>query len=266
MDKFIFKKTTEEISQENELLRAEVFETEKLKSVAILASGMAHEIKNPLTALKTFSEYLPNKLDDKEFLKKFSRIVGGEVKRIDELVNELLEFARPSPIQLKETNPNKLISDTLDFLSSKFLQQKIIVKTQLAPECDILILLDHNKMRQALLNIFLNAIDAMKLGGTLTISTIASAEGTNQTQIPASPQEAPRNGTICISITDTGSGISKNDLTHIFDPFFSTKDAGTGLGLPITHGIIKDHGGEIAVVSENGHGTTFTLILPIRTK
>ena len=264
VDKFIFKKTTEEISQENELLRAEVIETEKLKSVAILASGMAHEIKNPLTALKTFSEYLPNKLDDKEFLQKFSRIVGGEVKRIDELVNELLEFAKPAPIQLKETNPNKLITDTLDFLSSKFLQHKIVIKTDLSPDCDKAILLDQNKIRQAMLNILLNAIDAMKSGGNLSVHTIARSEATKQTQIAASPQEAPRNGMIFISITDTGTGISKEHLNHIFDPFFSTKDAGTGLGLPITHGIIKDHGGEITVKSMLGIGTTFTLILPIK--
>ncbi len=246
VDKLIFKKTTEEISKENELLRAEVLNSEKLKSVAVLASGMAHEIKNPLTALKTFSEYLPNKLDDKEFLQKFSRIVGGEVNRIDELVNELLEFARPAPIQLKKTNVNKLIADTLDFLNSKFLQQKITVKTDLSPECDAPIMLDPNKIRQALLNIILNAIDAMPKGGVLAVVT--------HVQPPAS--------SVQISLTDTGCGIEKDKLVTIFDPFYSTKDSGTGLGLPITHSIIKDHHGEIQVESVVGQGTTFTIVLP----
>ncbi len=246
VDKLIFKKTTEEISKENELLRAEVLKSEKLKSVAVLASGMAHEIKNPLTALKTFSEYLPQKLDDKEFLQKFSRIVGGEVNRIDELVNELLEFAKPAPLQLKETNVNKLIADTLDFLNSKFLHQKITVKTDLSPECDVPMMLDPNKMRQALLNIVLNAIDAMPKGGVLTIITSVQ----------------PPTSRVQISLTDTGHGIEKDKLVTIFDPFYSTKDSGTGLGLPITHGIIKDHGGEIKVESVVGQGTTFTIILP----
>ena len=259
VDKLIFKKTTEEISKENELLRAEVLNSEKLKSVAVLASGMAHEIKNPLTALKTFSEYLPNKLDDKEFLQKFSRIVGGEVNRIDELVNELLEFARPTPIQLKETNVNKLIVDTLDFLSSKFLQQKITVKPDLAPECDTPIMLDANKIRQALLNIILNAIDAMPDGGTLTAVTRGWGLGVSDS---SNPQPLTPNPLIQITFTDTGCGIEKDKLVTIFDPFYSTKDSGTGLGLPITHSIIKDHHGEIKVESVVGQGTTFTIILP----
>ncbi len=264
VDKLIFKKTTEEISKENELLRAEVLNSEKLKSVAVLASGMAHEIKNPLTALKTFSEYLPNKLDDKEFLQNFSRIVGGEVNRIDELVNELLEFARPSPIQLKETNVNKLITDTLDFLNSKFLQQKITVKPDLSPECDTPIMLDANKIRQALLNIILNAIDAMPNGGALTAVTRGSGlvvSDTNQL-LNANSQPPTPNPSIKITITDTGCGIAKDKLVTIFDPFYSTKDSGTGLGLPITHSIIKDHHGEINVESVVGQGTTFTIILP----
>lgn len=259
VDKLIFKKTTEEISKENELLRAEVLNSEKLKSVAVLASGMAHEIKNPLTALKTFSEYLPNKLNDKEFLQKFSRIVGGEVNRIDELVNELLEFARPAPIQLKETNVNKLIADTLDFLNSKFLQQKITVKPDLSPECDTPIMLDANKIRQALLNIILNAIDAMPKGGTLTAVTRGWGLGVSDS---SNPQPLNPNPSIKISITDTGCGIEKDKLVTIFDPFYSTKDSGTGLGLPITHSIIKDHHGEIKVESVVGQGTTFTIILP----
>jgi signal transduction histidine kinase len=273
VDKLIFKKTTEEISNENEMLRAEVLKTEKLKSVAVLASGMAHEIKNPLTALKTFSEYLPHKLDDKEFLQKFSRIVGGEVNRIDQLVNELLEFARPAPAHFKPCNINKLITDTLDFLNSKFLQKNITVKIKLSPECNDPIMLDSNKIRQALLNIFLNAIDAMKPGGILDIvvsgSSLGASSSTND-QPPTSGVQPPTSNdqpqppipSIKITITDTGCGIENDKLLTIFDPFYSTKDSGTGLGLPITHGIIKNHGGEIKVASIVGQGTTFTLMLP----
>jgi signal transduction histidine kinase len=244
VDRIIFKRTTEEISKENELLRAEVLKTEKLKSVAILASGMAHEIKNPLTALKTFSEYLPKKLDDKEFLMKFSKIVGGEVDRIDGLVTQLLEFAKPSPVQLQKANINKLIKDTLDFLSNKCIDHNIQATPELAAECDEPIMIDPQKMRQVFLNLFLNALDAMPNGGRLTIVSAATENS------------------VLITVTDTGCGIAKENLAHIFDPFFSTKDTGTGLGLPITYGIIKEHGGEIKVKSTLGTGTTFVLTLP----
>lgn len=271
VDKVIFHKTTEEISNENQLLRAEVVKSEKMKSVALLASGMAHEIKNPLTAIKTFSEFLPQKLNDKEFLLKFSKIVGSEVNRIDALVNELLEFAKPAPLQVKETNLNKLITDTIDLLNSKLLMHNITVEFDLSPECSSPMLLDPSKMRQALLNIILNAIDAMPNGGTLTITVIASeaslrgtstAKQSEKQIATSSPAGTPRNGRLTVAIADTGCGIPKENLSKIFDPFFSTKDAGTGLGLPITHGIIKDHGGEIKVQSEVGKGTKFIIILP----
>ncbi len=225
-----------------------------------LASGLAHEIKNPLTAIKTFSEYLPQKLDDKEFLQKFSRIVGGEVNRIDSLVNELLEFAKPAPLQLKQTNINKLISDTLDFLNSRFLQQSITIEKNLSAECNESTSIDPNKIKQVLLNIFLNAIEAMPAGGTLTVSTSSGsgieARGSNTSH------ETRDARYVTLRVTDTGSGISRENLKHIFDPFFSTKDSGTGLGLPISHGIITEHGGTITAESEPGKGTTFTLNLP----
>ena len=111
--------------KENELLRQEIMQSERLKSIAILASGMAHEIKNPLTPIKTFSEQLPSRLDDKEFLLKFSRIINKEVDRIDSLVQELLSFAKPSPPQLKQVNIHQLIGQTLDLLNNEIIRHKI---------------------------------------------------------------------------------------------------------------------------------------------
>lgn len=267
VDRLFFRKTSAEIAEENALLRREIIKTEKLKAVATLASGMAHEIKNPLTAIKVFSEYLPQRLDDKEFLMKFSRIVGGEVNRIDGLVNELLEFAKPAPLQLKKININKLISDTLDFLNSRFIQHQIRVDTTLSPDCNTPVNIDPNKIKQALLNIFLNAIEAMPAGGVLTVAASSGSglgvRGSQEAPSSFTSDERRTTNHVTLRVTDTGCGISKETLSHIFDPFFSTKDSGTGLGLPITHGIIADHGGTIAVQSEVGKGTTFVLTFPM---
>ncbi len=244
LDKAFFHGTHEEIVEENERLKQEVEQTEKLKSVSILASGIAHEIKNPLTAIKTFTEYLPQKLNDKEFLQKFSNIVGHEVERIDSLVHELLEFAKPTPLNLKKIQVVDLVDNTLGFLNSRFLKQKVAIVRNYQHLHDVYTHADTNRLRQALLNIFLNAIDAMEEGGTLTVSL----------------ENIEKN--IRLSIEDTGMGIDKKDLKHIFDPFYTKKDHGVGLGLSITQRIIHDHGGKIFATSVPGKGTTLAIELP----
>ena len=245
VDKIFFRGSQEEIVEENERLRQEIARSEKLKAVATLASGMAHEIKNPLTALRTFSEYLPQRLDDKEFLKKFSKIIGNEVGRIDGLVHQLLDFARPHPLELRKTDIHPLINNILDFLNSELIKHKIkVIKNFTANPVHLNI--DPNQFKQALLNIFLNAIEAMSTGGTLTIETRNNAQNHFE-----------------IAIADTGIGIAKKDLPHIFDPFFSKKGGGTGLGLAITYGIIKEHTGKFKVDSTLGKGTEFVVELPV---
>lgn len=243
-DKIFFHGTHEEIVEENERLKQEVEQTEKLKSISILASGIAHEVKNPLTAIKTFTEYLPQKLNDKEFLQKFSSIVGYEVERIDSLVHELLEFAKPSPLQLKEVDLVNLIDNTLVFLNSKFIKHSIAVDRSYSPSVNICLTADASRLRQALLNIFINAIDAMSKGGRLSVSVDII------------------DNHVRLSIKDTGAGIDKKYLKNIFDPFYTKKDHGVGLGLSITQRIIHDHGGKIFVKSTLGKGTTLTIELP----
>ena len=209
-----------------------------MKTVAIMASGMAHEIKNPLTPIKTFSEQLPSHLDDKEFLLKFSKIIGKEVDRIDNLVQQLLNFAKPAPPQLKQVNIHQLIEQTLELLNNDLIRHKISLNTSFENK-NILIRLDPQQIKQALLNIFLNAIDAMPEGGLLSVNTNTQSNK------------------LCMTITDTGNGINAEDINHIFDPFFSKKDHGTGLGLSITHEIIKNHNGKIFAESELGQGNCF---------
>ena len=243
IDTYFFKGTQIQIAEENELLRQELVRAEKLKAVSTLASGIAHEIKNPLTAIRTFTEFLPDKKSDPEFLDKFSKIVGHEVDRIDDLVHQLLDFAKPSPPQPVNTDIHKLIDETLDFLNNNFIKQSIKISKGYARE-NVYLDIDHNQIKQALLNIILNAIDAMPKGGTLSVKTEKTTEK------------------IRIFIADTGEGISKRDLAHIFDPFFTKKDGGTGLGLAITHEIIKTHNGRITVKSEPGKGAEFKIELP----
>ena len=250
-DRSFFRGTQEEIVLQNEQLRQEVAQSDKYKTLSTLASGVAHEIKNPLTAMKTFCEYLPHKLDDKEFLKKFSRLVGNEVERIDGMVHELLDYSKPAPLALKKTDINKLVQDTLNNLNSQFIKdhiEVIVTRSQghPSPAKTPLLNIDANRIKQALLNLFLNAIEAMPTGGQLTVrTTLHSSRFT-------------------INIADTGSGIPPEDLKHIFDPFFSRKDNGTGLGLAIVQGIVEQHKGKIKIESKVGVGTTVRVEFPLQ--
>ncbi len=245
VDRLFFKATPTEMAEEIKLLHREVQETEKFKTVATLASGVVHEVKNPLTTIRTMAEYLPQKMHDPKFVEQFSRLVPQEIDRIDAMIHELLQFARPSPPKLEPTNLYELLNSTLGFLSSNFTRHKINVQKDYEDIKDRPFLLDANQIKQVVLNLFLNAIDAMPQGGTLKVGGRV------------------RNPSVVISITDTGCGIASEDLKHIFEAFFTKKEKGTGLGLAVTKNIIEEHGGTISVKSKVGEGTTFTLELPI---
>jgi signal transduction histidine kinase len=242
IDKYFFHGTIDQIDEENIKLREELQKSEKLKAVATLAAGMAHEIKNPLTSIKTFNEYLPSKHNDMDFVNKFNKIVGDEVDRINYIVRQLLEFSKPSDLELKEASVTELLDETLDLLNNDLLKHNIKLEKKYSPLPPLKI--DPLQIKQVFLNVLLNAIDSMRSGGGITI-------------------EARAGNDIAITITDTGKGIEKEDLKRIFDPFFSKKDGGTGLGLSVVHGIIEKHGGKINVESAPGAGTSFKITLPI---
>ncbi len=250
IDKYFFRGSIEQIDEENIKLREELQKSEKLKAVATLAAGMAHEIKNPLTSIKTFAEYLPERYADPGFREKFNKIVGSEVDRINTIVKQLLEFSRPSEPDLKEADINKLMDETLALLNNDLLKRGIRVKTHYSPLPRINV--DSSQIKQVFLNIALNATEAMKKGGTLTVSTETIHDSRSATHEPA----------VSITISDTGEGIGKEDLKRIFDPFFSRKDGGTGLGLSVVHGIVEKHGGAISAESAPGKGTAFHITLP----
>ncbi|MGB3082510.1 MAG: histidine kinase dimerization/phospho-acceptor domain-containing protein, partial [Candidatus Omnitrophota bacterium] len=160
IDKYFFHGTIDQIDEENIKLREELQKTEKLKAVATLAAGMAHEIKNPLTSIKTFNEYLPSKHKDLNFVNKFNKIVGGEVDRINYIVKQLLEFSKPSEPKLKEASVTELLDETLDLLNTDFLKHNIKLKKKYSPLP--LLKIDPLQIKQVFLNILLNAIDSMK--------------------------------------------------------------------------------------------------------
>lgn len=222
--------------------KRELLESDRHKVIADFAAGLAHEIRNPLTAIKTFAEYLPEKFDDERFRKNFSRIVNGEVDRINFLISQLLEFAKPSALNMTATGIHEVIDYTLSLLSGEILKSNINLIKDYAAENDT-VNADKNKLKHVLLNIIKNAIESMRDGGTLKVATYRSE------------------GNLKVKISDTGAGIKDKDLERTFEPFFSTKEKGAGLGLAIARGIIEEHGGSISVKSDIGRGSSFIITL-----
>lgn len=246
LDYLFLGKTVPEIASENLLLKEELEHSERLKAASTLALGLAHEIKNPLTTLKTFSEYLPSKSHDKEFIDKFSRLIPQEVDRINHIVRQLLDFSKPAPLSFKQVSVNCVLKDTCCFFNNDLLKKRIVIKENYDQNIP-LINADESQLKQVFINLILNAIEAMPIGGTLSIESRL-----NET---ASKVE--------ISISDTGFGIDEEDLKHVFNPFFTKKDSGTGLGLPIAHQIIKNHNGLITLNSKKNMGSILIIQLPI---
>ena len=242
IDRWVFKKPRDVIEKENELLHQQVQEQDRMRAVATLAAGMAHEIKNPLTSIKTFAEYLPDRYQDPEFRDRFKRIVVDEVDRVNNIVKQLLEFAKPQEPELKKVSINMVLGETIELLNSNLLSHNIQVVKNYAQ--DQKICADKAQLKQAFLNLFLNSIQAMPDGGILTVSTSLTTDFR-----------------LLTTITDSGEGIPEADLKRVFDPFFTTREDGTGLGLSIVHGIITKHGGKLEIKSRPGEGTTVSVIL-----
>jgi len=240
-------------------LEQQIRRTDRLASLGTLAAGMAHEIKNPLVSMKTFTQLLPERYDDPDFRETFSKLLGDEVTRIDRIVNQLLRFARPTKPSLAPVNLHAIVDNTLNLVKQQLRQRNIGLVRDYQAAGDR-IHGDTDMLVQALLNFFLNAIDAMNDHGELKVSTRIIIQHVNQFDLWGQPIT---NSRLRLSISDNGKGIAKNDLLHVFDPFFTTKSSGTGLGLSVSHGIIQEHRGVIDVESEVGRGTTFHLTFPM---
>ncbi|RJQ51546.1 MAG: sensor histidine kinase [Nitrospiraceae bacterium] len=227
--------------------------TEQLKVCGEIATGLAHEIKNPLAGIKVSMEVLS---EDSSLSKEDRKVllqVVGEVRRIEALLKGLLNFAKPPVPQFTPSNINNIIEICMAF-SIKLPSvsfgggPKAVAVVKNFDEGIPIIMADQMQLQQVFLNLLLNAVDAMPGGGTLTIGTSRRLEGK----------------AIGIEIADTGKGIGREALNKIFQPFFTTKSKGTGMGLAITRRIIEEHGGVISVESEKGKGTVFRIVLPVR--
>ena len=226
-------------------LKKEIERNQRLASLGRLAAGIAHEIRNPLSSIKGFATYFGERYKDTPEDQKTAEIMVQEVERLNRVIGQLLELASPMTIVKRPTSLHTLIQHSLKMIEGQAQKKNIQISTSLSPEIkDISI--DPDRINQVLLNLYLNALEAMEQGGTLLVE-LSWDERSQRTKIV---------------VSDTGVGISKEDLARIFDPYFTTKQSGTGLGLAIVHNIIDSHGGEVKIESERGTGTTATILLP----
>lgn len=237
-------------------LEARIRQTERLAALGTLSAGMAHEIRNPLSAIKTFVQLLPRKLERPGFLEKFNRTVPRELNRINQLVGDLLELARDPKYIFNPIDTKRLIQEMIELHEMEWEQQHITCTVRAADELPE-VLADSHQLRKAFDNLIRNAFEAMPGGGELVIE----AACVRRNGVPDGSGEKPGKW-LAISFRDSGGGIPDDTLAHIFNPFFTTKDMGTGLGLAITHKVVTEHGGHIDVVSRAGEGTTFEIRLP----
>lgn len=217
---------------------------DKLATIGELAAGAAHEIRNPLTAIKSSIQYLTTKRQNTRE-KNLLLSALKETERIDEILSALLSFSRPSDIKMAKCNISETLEKCLEFISFQAKKQKVKLSRNLSFS-PLFIKADKAQLKQLFLNLFLNSLQAMKDGGELKVE-VTSLE----------------NQRVLIIISDTGKGISKENLDKIFDPFFTTKKGGTGLGLSICYGIVKSHQGEIEVKSKLNRGTIALVKLPL---
>ena len=247
-------------------MQAEVLRMDRLASLGVLASGIAHEIRNPLAGIKTVAQTLEEDLEEGDGKREYVARIIRQVNRMDELLRTLFSYARPkSPIR-QYHHIYEIINEV------KALTEKRLDKVNIQFEENYAhglqkIYVDGHQIQQVFLNLFLNAIDAMPKGGCLSIfakpvTTALQPVDRREKRYPQSETEF-QYSQVCI--TDTGIGIAKENLAGIFDPFFTTKPHGTGLGLSIVYRIIEEHGGDIKIDSEPEIGTTFTLLLPTHT-
>jgi signal transduction histidine kinase len=223
-------------------------ESERFNALTLLAAGVAHEIGNPLNSLHIHLQLMERKvrkLDGKvkEELEEAIAISRAEITRLDSIVTQFLQAIRPSKPVLHPENVNSIVDEALRFFAPEIADRDIVVEAELRPDLPLLEL-DRDQMKQAFYNVMKNSFEAMKRRGILRIRTDMDATH------------------VSISFTDTGGGMSAESLSRVFEPYFTTKSSGSGLGLLIVRRIVREHGGEMAIESNEGKGLTLTIRLP----
>jgi two-component system NtrC family sensor kinase len=245
-----------ERTRELQQAQAQLIQTEKLASLGRLSASIAHEINNPLAGILTYAKLISRRLRTGEptpeavlgVLQQLT-LVERETQRCSTIVRNLLDFARQRTPAFQPIDPGAVVEEALSLLAHHLAIQRVGVVREIAPMPTISA--DFGQLRQAVVNVLMNACEAMPQGGTLTVRAgpAAAADGT------------PRR--VEVRVADTGVGIPPEHLSKIFDPFFTTKEKGTGLGLSVVYGILDKHGGAIRVESRVGQGTTVILSLPV---
>jgi PAS domain S-box-containing protein len=230
-------------------LEQQLVQTEKLTSLGLLAAGVAHEVNTPLAVISNYVQMLAKQLPTEDPRQGLIEKIVKQTFRASEIANNLLNFSRTAPTEFSEVNLNNVVEETLSLVTHPFRTGRVQVIRNLQGDLPS-VLGSINRLQQVFLNLFMNARDAMPSGGMVEVRT------------------ASHNGSVEVEITDTGLGISREHLQRIFDPFFTTKSSGrgTGLGLSVSYGIIKEHAGKIEVRSTPGKGTSFHLEFPTARK
>ena len=238
----------ENLKQSQDTLRR----ADRLSSLGLLTAGLAHEIRNPLVAIRTFTQLLPERYDDAEFREGFQGLALKEVDRICGLINDLLSFARPSRPNVAEESMNDVVDGIARILETEAKEKGVEITRDFALNLPR-VWIDREQMKQVFMNLILNAIQAMGEGGSIFIST----------RLTSRNDTGHAGQFVQVEVRDTGVGIPPENIEHIFDPFFTSKEEGSGLGLSISHQIVQEHGGYVTVESKVGVGTTFFINLPI---
>jgi len=228
-------------------LKKEIARSQRLASLGNLAAGLAHEIRNPLSSIKGFATYFKERYHDNPVDGETADIMVQEVERLNRVITQLLDFARPLTVEKKPTFLSPLVRQTLRMIAGQAEAKNIAIQSDLSDTPEIMV--DADKIKQVLFNLFLNALEMMHEGGILQVKVSMIDDST-----------------VNIRISDSGPGIDKKHLAHIFDPYFTTRSSGTGLGLSIVHKIIEAHNGEIRAASTQGEGATFSILLPVMEK
>ncbi len=233
--------------QEIEALEERVERSERLASLGQMAAGIAHEVRNPLGSIRGLAQYFARKFEQAPEEKKYAEAIIGETDRLNRVIGDLLDFARPQEPNYQTCIMTAIIDHALELVRADLIAKQIRIQRrgeENLPELEA----DLDLLSQAFMNLFLNAVEAMDAEGTLSI----------RARLLKPPER------LQIEVQDTGHGIPPENIAKVFDPFFTSKKSGTGLGLALVHRIIENHGGSIEVTSIPGKGTTFTINLPIK--
>ena len=234
-----FNQMTQELKQS----RDKLIQAERLATAGKMSASFAHEIRNPLSSMRMLSQMLMQKPETSDEQRQSLQYILEEIERIDNIVKGLMDFARPITLNLEQRPLMPVLQSVLALMEANLAHHQIQLVPELASDLPDF-QFDSDKIKQAFMNVVLNAVEAMPQGGILTVST--------------SKQEDD----VCIKVTDTGIGISEEDIEHLFEPFFTCKTKGTGLGLANVKRILEEHNGTVEIASTLGEGTTVSLLLP----